>query len=149
MNHIEIKAPPSQAAVDAQEGRLGLRLAAQLNIASEALPHDITERLRIARENAVGRALHFRRAAVAAGGMVSVGGQQMALTGPPSLWLRLASSLPLILLVCGLVLIQVKQRQTQIAVAAEIDSALLSDALPPQAYGDPGFSEFLRMHYSP
>ena len=35
------------------------------------------------------------------------------------------------------------RRLQQIAVAAEIDSALLADALPPTAYGDPGFSEFL------
>lgn len=141
--------PSAQSTAEALEGRLGLRLAAQLNLASEQLPHHITERLRVSRQIAIERAGHRRRMAAAASGVVSVGGRQAALSGPPSLWLRLASSLPLVLLVCGLVLIQVKQRQNQIAVAAEIDSALLVDALPPQAYGDPGFSEFLRMHNSP
>jgi hypothetical protein len=66
------------------------------------------------------------------------------LGGPPSVWLRLASALPLVVLVAGLVLIQEYHDREQIAAAAEIDSALLADELPPAAYGDPGFSEFLR-----
>jgi hypothetical protein len=32
----------------------------------------------------------------------------------------------------------------QIAAAAEVDTALLSDNLPPSAFSDPGFAEFLR-----
>jgi len=47
-------------------------------------------------------------------------------------------------LVAGLVFIQHHHDLQQIEVAAEIDSALLADDLPPAAYGDPGFSEFLR-----
>jgi hypothetical protein len=66
------------------------------------------------------------------------------LGGPPSVWLRLASALPLVVLVAGLVLIQQYHDREQITAAAEIDSALLADELPPAAYGDPGFSEFLR-----
>jgi hypothetical protein len=56
----------------------------------------------------------------------------------------MASALPLVLLVGGLVLIQERQYQQQIETAAEIDTALLSDNLPPDAYSDPGFVEFLR-----
>ena len=51
--------------------------------------------------------------------------------GPPGQVLprvRLASALPLLLLVAGLVLIQQHYDLQQIQAAAEIDSALLSDA---------------------
>jgi len=32
----------------------------------------------------------------------------------------------------------------QVHAAAEVDSQLLADALPPSAYTDPGFAEYLR-----
>ena len=35
-------------------------------------------------------------------------------------------------------------RRRQVVAAAEIDAALLTDDLPPDAYSDPGFAEFLR-----
>jgi hypothetical protein len=47
------------------------------------------------------------------------------------------------MLVLGLALIQHSKFYQQIVAAAEIDTALLSDNLPPAAYSDPGFSEFL------
>jgi hypothetical protein len=34
--------------------------------------------------------------------------------------------------------------EQQISAAAEIDEAILTDDLPPQAYSDPGFTEFLK-----
>jgi hypothetical protein len=52
--------------------------------------------------------------------------------------------LPLLALVCGLIVIQKMQAASQIAVAAEVDAALLSDELPPSAYGDAGFAEYLK-----
>jgi hypothetical protein len=76
-------------------------------------------------------------------------GHSAALGGPPSLWLRLVSTLPLAVLVAGLVFIQHHHDMQQIEVAAEIDSALLADSLPPQAYSDPGFSEYLRSGDAP
>jgi hypothetical protein len=42
------------------------------------------------------------------------------------------------------VLIQQQHVNEQIAAAAEIDADLLTDALPPSAYGDAGFLEFLK-----
>jgi hypothetical protein len=41
-------------------------------------------------------------------------------------------------------LIQQRYTEEQISAAAEVDAALLVDELPPQAYSDPGFVEFLR-----
>jgi hypothetical protein len=52
--------------------------------------------------------------------------------------------LPLLLLVGGLLLIQQWSSRERVLAAAEIDTLLLADTLPPSAYGDPGFAEFLR-----
>ena len=133
--------------LDALEGQFALRVTSHLSRSAQTLPHDISERLRFSRE----RALASRRAvaALAAAPMVVSSGRAAALGSPPSLWLRLVSALPLVMLVAGLVFIQHHHDLQQIAVAAEIDSALLADELPPMAYGDPGFSEFLRNGEAP
>ncbi|MBI3369562.1 MAG: DUF3619 family protein [Burkholderiales bacterium] len=145
MKQPYIAAPTHREAV---ENRLGLRMAAHLQRGADALPHDITERLRFGREQALEKARAARRqvvAATTAAPTVLMQGNGMAgLGGPPSLWLRLASVLPLVVLIAGLVFIQYHHDSEQVAVAAEIDTALLSDELPPDAYGDPGFAEFLR-----
>lgn len=133
---------------EALEGQFAERLTAHLSRSADALSHDISERLRFSRE----RALASRRSVVIqvlAAPTVVHAGRAAALGGPPSLWLRLASTLPLAVLVAGLVFIQYHHDQQQIAVAAEIDSALLADTLPPAAYSDPGFSEFLRSGEAP
>lgn len=133
---------------EALEGQFAERLTAHLSRSAEALPHEITERLRFSRE----RALASRRSVVVqvqAAPVVVHAGRAAALGGPPSLWLRLASTLPLAVLVAGLVFIQHYHDLQQIAVAAEIDSALLADTVPPEAYTDPGFSEFLRSGDAP
>lgn len=134
--------------LEALEGQLALRLAAHLSRSAQELPHDITERLRFSRE----RALASRRAVAPLAQTAPVvvqSGRAAALGGPPSLWLRLVSALPLAVLVAGLVFIQHHHDLQQIAVAAEIDSALLADDLPPTAYVDPGFSEYLRSGDAP
>lgn len=127
------------------EARVAGRVTARLNQATDALPHDVTERLRFARERALAHAQHGRRVAAAQAGMVVASGRQAALAGPPTWGLRLASLLPLLLLVLGLALIQQHVQDEQIRVAADIDSALLADDLPPDAYTDPGFQEYLRL----
>lgn len=130
--------------IEGLEARVALRMAASLTEAADQLPHDISERLRFGREKAIARAQALRRSAATAPAVVGIAGGAAVLGGPPSLWLRLASVLPLIVLAAGLVLIQQHRDHEQIAVAAEIDAALLTDELPPTAYGDPGFAEYLR-----
>jgi Protein of unknown function (DUF3619) len=132
---------------EALEGQFAQRLTAYLSSGAQALPHDISERLRFSRERAL--ASHRAAVALAAAPMVVNAGRAAALGSPPSLWLRLVSALPLVVLVAGLVFIQHHHDLQQIEVAAEIDSALLADDLPPAAYGDPGFSEFLRSGDAP
>lgn len=141
---------PATLHLDALEGQLALRITARLSNGAESLPHDITERLRFGRERALALALQQRRvAAVQVAQPVTMSGRAAVLGGPPSMWLRLASALPLVVLVAGLVLIQHHHDFEQISAAAEIDSALLADELPPAAYGDPGFSEFLHSVEAP
>ena len=127
---------------EAHEGQYAQHLTAHLSRGALALPHDITERLRFSRERAL--ASHRAATASATAPVVMAVGRAAALGTPPSLWLRAVSALPLLMLVAGLVFIQHHHDLQQIEVAAEIDSALLADDLPPAAYGDPGFSEFLR-----
>jgi hypothetical protein len=59
-------------------------------------------------------------------------------------WGRMASVLPLVALVAGLVAINVVQNEVRANELAEVDTALLTDDLPPAAYADPGFVQFLR-----
>jgi hypothetical protein len=130
----------------AVEARLGLRLAAGLAERAEDLPHDVSERLRAAREQALTHARAHRRVPAAAVGTVVLGGGGGAATLGASTpwWQRLASLLPLLVLVAGLIAIDQFSEQEQVRAAAEIDAMLLADDLPPTAYSDPGFAEYLR-----
>jgi hypothetical protein len=135
------------------EARLTARFVSKVRAAlaerAEALPHDVTERLRVAREQAVARAREVRLAQDkrrAAGAPVAVGaaGGVALLAQPAPFWQRAASFAPLVLLVLGLFLIQHGAELEQVHAAAEVDAQLLKDVLPPDAYSDPGFAEFLR-----
>jgi hypothetical protein len=131
--------------LDALQARFALRVASRLSEQSDQLPHDLSERLRVAREQAVARARQVRLAQPAtAAPAMQVSQGSIALGRSPSGWLRLASVLPLMLLVLGLLIIQYLHDQAEIHAAAEVDTALLADDLPPEAYGDPGFFVFLR-----
>lgn len=141
----------AQPHVEALEGQVGLYLAAHLSRGCETLPHDITERLRFARERALAAlpqrqpaTLALTATAVLGSAGRSAGRSAVLGGGPPSFWLRLASVLPLAMLVAGLVFIERHNDWQQIEAAADVDSALLADDLPPAAYGDPAFLEYLR-----
>ena len=63
-------------------------------------------------------------------------------------WQPMASALPLIALVAGLVAINIIQDDDRTSELAEVDAALLTDDLPPDAYADPGFVQFLKTSHS-
>jgi hypothetical protein len=132
--------------LEAMVARYALRVTARLSEA-ESTPDDVAERLRFARERALGRARELR-AVVARPQTTAVGVGVLALSGGPRpsspKWARFGWILPMLALVAGLVVIQYQQVGAQVAAAAEIDFDLLKDELPPAAYSDPGFLEFLK-----
>lgn len=134
------------AVLEALEARLGVRLAAGLSERAAKLPHDVNERLRVSREQAVQRlrTSQARRPAAAGAVLTQGNGRSAALGEGKGLWLQLASWVPLAALVAGLLLIQQWTDQEQVQAAAEIDAVLLADDLPPAAWTDPGFREYLR-----
>ena len=132
------------------EARFALRVTARLSESAETLPSDITQRLRIARQQALQLATLSRvgskpaaTVAVWAWVMAAAGGSSGG-AGESSWWNRLAAFLPLVVLVIGLLFIQELHSSRLIAAAADIDAALLADDLPPDAYQDGGFLEFLK-----
>ncbi len=139
-----MKQPSRSTDSHAIESRLGMQLAAGLTARVGELPHDIGERLRVASNQAVARAREVR---LVAPSKVVVGvssGSAATLGELVPWWQRAASVLPLLVLVAGLVAIDHWQSREQVLAAADIDAQLLSDDLPPAAYSDPGFAEFLR-----
>jgi len=132
------------AARDAMQARFARRVVARLNDGAGDLNGDVAERLRFGRERALEGAALARKAAASSSTVGMTGGGAALLGGSTGWWLRVASVLPLVALLAGLVLIQRWQTTAQISVAAEVDAALLADDLPPTAYRDAGFVEFLK-----
>ena len=130
---------------DGLEARFGVRVASMLSERARSTPPDISERLRFAREQALVRAQAARRQVQTADAPVMVGrGRTAVLANPLGWWFKLGSAVPLALLVLGLAGIAHVHDRAQIAAVAEVDAALLSDDLPPEAYTDPGFAEYLK-----
>jgi len=131
-----------------EQDRFGLRVASRLSDSLDVLPYEISERLRAARMQALGK----RKIAVAqtVHNIVHLGGGSSLTFGSnhPKWWGRLATLGPLLLLVVGLIAINLIQDDNHIKEIADIDSALLTDDLPPTAYADPGFVHFLKISSS-
>lgn len=131
------------------QDRYGLRVAARLTQGADALPHDITERLKTARMQALGRRKTAQRAvagwAQVAGGAAILGGR-----GDEKFnwWNGIASALPLLVLAIGLITINVVLNERAASELAAVDAALLVDDLPPAAYADPGFVRFIQLEKS-
>lgn len=127
------------------QDRFGLRVTARLSDSADDLPYDISERLRAARVQALGK----RKLAIAqtATGVAVSGGEAALTFGNEHLswWDRVAAAAPLLALVIGLIAINIVQNDNRANELAEIDAALLTDDLPPAAYTDPGFAQFLKL----
>ena len=127
------------------QDRFGRHVAARLTLGTAELPYEIFERLRASRTQAVGQRKLV--SALAAPSVVASGGGTAALgfgQEGVSWWNRIASALPLLVLAVGLVTIHVVQNDHRASEVAEVDAAILTDDLPPSAYADPGFAQFLR-----
>ncbi len=133
-----------QEELERRHDRYGLRVAAALDQGAHALPADISERLRVARMQAVQRR---KREATATAPVIlhSGGGAILGRHGSWAGWWRaLGMAVPAIALVLGLISIHGIQNDNAARETAEIDAALLLDELPPEAYADPGFAQFLK-----
>jgi len=130
------------------EDRLGRLIAARLSETANDLPHDITERLRAARVQAVAR--RKKESALSAPASAALAGTVNIQLGKPDggWWSRLTSALALLVLVAGMVAISDFQDELRAVELAEIDAELLTDELPPSAYTDPGFAQYLRANPS-
>ncbi len=125
------------------QDQFGHKLVARLSESAAELPHDISERLRAARMQALGqrKVVRFRVPTLA-----TAGGTATLTLGDENtgFWGRIASIVPLVALILGLAALQVIQLDHRAKELAEVDSALLTDDLPPAAYTDPGFTQFLK-----
>ena len=134
-----------QKRTDILQDRFGLKTASYLSASAADLPYEISERLRAARAQAV-----FQRkiAKTQTSASVVSAGSSAALTWGSddgvSWWARIGSVIPLIALVVGLLAINSIQNDNRAREVAEVDVALLTDDLPPAAFADPGFVQFLK-----
>lgn len=150
MESLSSAAFSAQNSAQVAQDRFGLKLAARLSAGNTDLSHDISERLRVARQQAVTNRKRTQittstksaTAVYGTGGSASMSFDDEGL----NIWSQLASFLPLIALVVGLIAISVIQNDLRANELAEVDSALLVDDLPPAAYADAGFAQFLKLH---
>jgi Protein of unknown function (DUF3619) len=122
--------------------QFGSRVTQHLDDALQSLPRDIGERLRASRV----QALASRRLSEAphAHSTVHQGGAVL-LQGGFGAWGRMASVLPLLALTVGLFGIGNFQEQLRVSEIADVDAELLTGDLPPSAYTDPGFAQYLKL----
>jgi hypothetical protein len=139
---------PNHRQASQAEALFARRVTARLSEAADGLPHDISERLRVARLQALARRPQLQNRDRTAPSMVSTGGGTAAFTsgrgGNLGPWRFVGSLLPLLALIAGLVVINVVTNEERAKELADIDAAILTDDLPPSAYADPGFVQFLK-----
>jgi Protein of unknown function (DUF3619) len=135
--------PQKRAAV--LQDRYGLKTASYLSAGAADLPYEISERLRAARAQAISQRKIAKMET--SGSAVNAGGSAALSWGSDdglSWWARIGSVVPLIALVVGLLAINSIQSDSRDQEVAEVDAALLTDELPPAAFADPGFIQFLK-----
>jgi len=120
--------------------QFGRTVAQRLSAGTDEIPYEVRERLRAARV----RALAARKQEQVAPVIVGRGGAATLGFGERTWFNRIASVLPLVILAAGLVLIHTANSDRRASELAEVDAALLTDDLPPAAYADPGFVQYLK-----
>jgi len=137
---MKTNAKPDMHRID----QVGRAISRRLNEHAADLPHDITERLRVARRQAPAQRMPVP-SRIFVPQLATDRGVGMGISDEGlNLWNRLASALPLIVLLFGLATIHVFQNEHRANEIAQLDAELLIDDLPPAAYTDPGFLIFLK-----
>jgi hypothetical protein len=118
----------------------------ELSKTLDELPYDITERLRAARVQAIEKRkqalLQTSVELVAYGNSATISAGH---TGSHSSWWQRIRTVGLILvLMSALITINLIQDELRARELADIDTAILTDDLPPAAYVDAGFAQFLK-----
>ena len=138
MKHLDETLSPVQA------DEFGRASAALLSQGAQSLPANIKDRLYEARK----KALAARKPEKARVKSPALAGTSGIWTGSfkssSNLWDTLSWVAPLVVLVFGLIGIAQWQNESRINDIAEVDAALLTDDVPPDAYADSGFMAFLK-----
>ncbi|MBU3582051.1 DUF3619 family protein [Polynucleobacter sp. AP-Capit-er-40B-B4] len=124
-----------------QADQFGQASAALLRQGAQTIPQNIKDRLYSARM----KALSVKKPEkVRIQKQVLAGSGRNWTSGSSSTWDTLGWIAPLVVLVFGLIGIAQWQDDSRINDIAEVDAALLSDDVPPDAYADSGFMAFLK-----
>lgn len=131
------------------------RLTSVLSSGLDDMPYDISERLRASRMQALAKRKQeitlqqsvpaYASVGQRLGNTLGVSGNQGGDSDRNRWFSALISAVPILALAVGMVIINIAQDDNGIHEAAEVDAALLTDDLPPEAYFDPGFAQFLKM----
>lgn len=132
----------NSVAANAAAEEFGVRIAARLDESARDLPVHLAERLRLARVQAVNQGRSLRRQETPV--LATSSGPRWGKQDHFGFWGRASSVLPLIALLIGLMSIGILQEQQRAHEIAEVDTELLTGDLPPVAYTDPGFAQFLK-----
>ena len=125
----------------AEVDQFGLTAAALLRQGSQSLPVDIKDRLYAARQKALS-IKKPEKVRVQQHVLANIPGNWSS--GSRSFWDNVGWIAPLIVLVFGLIGIAQWQEDSRINDIADVDAALLTDDVPPDAYADSGFMQFLK-----
>jgi hypothetical protein len=124
-----------------QADQFGRASAALLTQGAQTLPAGIKDRLHAIRM----KALSVRKAEkVLVQKPAFAGAMGSYSSNSNSLWDTVGWLAPLVVLVFGLIGIAQWQNDSRIIDIAEVDAALLTDDVPPDAYADSGFLAFLK-----
>jgi hypothetical protein len=124
-----------------QVDQFGQASAALLRQSTQSIPQNIKDRLYASRM----KALSVRKPEkVRIQKQVLAGAARNWISGSNGIWDTVGWIAPLMVLVFGLIGIAQWQDDSRINDIAEVDAALLSDDVPPDAYADNGFMAFLK-----
>ena len=124
-----------------QVDQFGQASAALLRQSTQSIPQNIKDRLYAARMQALSVKKPEK---VRIQKQVLAGTTRNWTSGSNGIWDTVGWIAPLIVLVFGLIGIAQWQDDSRINDIAEVDAALLSDDVPPDAYADSGFLAFLK-----
>ena len=128
----------------AELDRLGRRLAKTLDQGLEDVSPQVNERLKQARQIALSKKKPSPEIVWVSSLRFAGHMGQSSTNSSKKTWKSFSLAIPMALLVAGLILVVQWQQDARINDIADVDVALLTDEVPPDAYADNGFSVFLK-----